>query len=126
MPRQPVRPRFAGLLIHAVMRVRRERAALAGFEIHHVVAHRAAPQLQRLLARFPEQRDVHAERRVRRFGARDGLKHQIHRSAAPHGVHRGGDVRQHTALRGNAIRLAHMIQQPQQRLDALQDCRRPD
>ena len=41
-PRDRVSPRFAGLLIDAVMRVRRQRAALPGLEIHHVRARAAA------------------------------------------------------------------------------------
>ena len=36
--------RLDGLLIDAVMRVGGQRAALAGLEIHDVVAQRAAPQ----------------------------------------------------------------------------------
>ncbi len=120
IPRETVSARLARLLIHAVMRVGRKRAALPGFEIHHVIANRAAAQFQRLLARFPDHRDIHAERCIRGFGARDGLKHQIHRSAAPHGVHRCGDMRQHAALRRNSVRLAHAIQQPQQRFHARQ------
>ena len=41
-----IRARLAGLLIDAVMRIRRERASLAGFEIHHVLTNRAASKFR--------------------------------------------------------------------------------
>ena len=39
MPRHSIRARFQGLLVDAVMRIGRERRALAGLEVHDVVAH---------------------------------------------------------------------------------------
>ena len=62
MPRDRVGARLAGLLIHAVMRIGRKRAALPGFEVHDVLADRAALQLARRLPGFVEQRQIHAER----------------------------------------------------------------
>ena len=42
-PRDAIGAGFQRLLIAAVMRARRQRAALAGFEIHHIVADGSAP-----------------------------------------------------------------------------------
>ena len=56
LARDRVRAHFAGLLIDAVMGIRRQRAALPGFEIHQVIAHRAAIQRQRRFIRLLQQR----------------------------------------------------------------------
>ena len=97
------------------MRVRRQRAALAGLEIHHVVAERAALQRQRRLARLAQQRERHAEAGIRRLGAADRLEHEVHRRAALDRAQAGRDVRQHAGLRRNGVALAHRVQHGEQR-----------
>ena len=66
-----------GLLVEAVMGVGGERAALAGFEIHDVVADRAALQRERRLARLGEKGEIDAEAAVGRFGSGDRLEDEI-------------------------------------------------
>ena len=98
-PRDRVSARLAGLLVDAMMRVGGKRAALAGFEVHHVLARACSSRAA--CAGFVEHRQIHAEGRVGGLGSGDGLKHQIDRRAAPHGFHLRGHMRQHADLRGN-------------------------
>ena len=70
------------LLIDAVMRVGRQRAALPGLEVHHVVADRAACSDERRVARLAQQLEVDAEAAVGRLGAGDRLEHEVDRRAA--------------------------------------------
>ena len=58
------------------MGVGRQRAALAGLEVHHVFSERAAPKRQRHLAGLAEHREIDAEAAVGGLGAGDGLEHQ--------------------------------------------------
>ena len=113
--RDGVGARLDGLLVDAVMRIGRQRAALAGLEIHHVVAERAALQRQRRLARLAQQRQRDAEAGVRRLGAADRLEHQIDRRAALDRAQAGGDVRQHAGLRRDGVALAHRVEHREQR-----------
>ncbi len=83
---------LAGLLIHAVVRIGRQRAALAGFEIHHVVADIAATQRQARFITFLQQGQVDAEAGIGRLGAGDRPKHQVHRHATADRFD-GGDMR---------------------------------
>ncbi len=92
---------LAGLLVDAVMGVGGERAALAGFEVHDVVAEVAALQFAGGLMGFVEQREIHAERCVGGFGAGDRLEDEIDGRAVPHRFHLGGDVREDAALHGD-------------------------
>src|ERR1700722_20339832 len=59
--RDGVRAGLERLLVAAVMRAGGERAALAGLEIHDVVAKRAALLRQRRRASFAEQGDIDTE-----------------------------------------------------------------
>src|SRR5436309_2628837 len=52
--RHRIGARLERLLVDAVMRIGRERAALSGLEIHHVVADRTATKRQRGVARLGE------------------------------------------------------------------------
>ena len=61
LARDRVGARFAGLLIDAVMRIGGQRAALAGLEIHHVVADGSAFQDKRRVTRLAQQREIDAE-----------------------------------------------------------------
>ena len=79
--RHRVGARLERLLVDAVMRVGGERAALAGLEIHHVVADGAAVKRQRGRVRLAEQREVDAEALVGGLRAGDRLEHQIDRRA---------------------------------------------
>ena len=107
--------RLDRLLIDAVMRIGRQRTALAGLEIHHVVADRAALQRQRRVARLAQQRERHAEAGVGRLGAADRLEHEIDRRAALDRAQAGGDVRQHAGLRRDGVALAHLVEHREQR-----------
>src|SRR5260370_15509885 len=51
-PGNGIGPRLQSLLVAAVMRASREGAALAGLEIHYIVADSAALQFPRRLMRF--------------------------------------------------------------------------
>ena len=67
LPGHGVRARFERLLVDAVMRVGRQAGALAGFEIHDVVAHRATPQ-DRARPHAPRG-EAQGRRRSARFAA---------------------------------------------------------
>ncbi len=74
---------FQRLLVDAVVRVGRERGALAGLEVHDVVAAHAvgadgaALQFLAGLVRFCEKCEIHAEAAIRGFGSGDGLEEQV-------------------------------------------------
>ncbi|MNS90716.1 hypothetical protein D3C72_1247780 [compost metagenome] len=103
-------PRFAGLLIDAMVCVGRQTAALPGFKIHHVIAQSAAVKAQCRLLRFRQQRQIDAEPLIGRFGTRDRLEHQIHRDATLHQPQRIGHMGQHAGLRRNGEALDHVVQ----------------
>ena len=92
------------------MRIRTQRAALAGFEIHDILPKAAALERQRLFMGFRQERQVNAKGTIDAFRTADGLKHQINRRAQIHGAHRGGDMRQYAALRWDIIRQAQPVQ----------------
>src|SRR5262249_48758806 len=69
LPRHRIGVRLKRLLVDAVMSVGRERAPLAGLEIHHVVADRAAFERKRRLAAFLESGEVDTEALIRGLGA---------------------------------------------------------
>ncbi|MNF11671.1 hypothetical protein D3C80_2129330 [compost metagenome] len=60
----------------------RQGAALAGFEIHQVLAERAAIEAQPGVVTFLEHIQIDAEAGVGRLGAGNGLEHQVQRDAA--------------------------------------------
>ena len=101
------------------MRVGRERAALPGLEIHHVVADRAAAKRQRRVARLLEQREVDAEALVGGLGAGDRLEDEIDRRALADQIERRGDVRQHAGLRRNVELDPDLVEHRQQRVRIL-------
>ena len=84
--RHAVGARLQRQLIDSVMRLGRERAALAGLEVHHLVAHPGdvalAVMLEHPLAALAQHRQRDAEAAVGRLGAGDRLKQQIDRRAA--------------------------------------------
>ena len=97
-PGDRVGPRLHGLLVDAVVRLGREGAALAGFEIHDVVAQDAAVEGARGLVRLVQDGQADAEGAVRRFAARDGLEDEVDRPAPVHDVEQGGDMGEHAGL----------------------------
>ena len=101
------------------MRVGRQRAALPGLEIHHVVADRAAAKRQRRLARLVEQREVDAEALVGGFGAGDRLEHEVDRRALADQLERRRDVRQHAGLRRDVELDPDVVEHRQQTMRAL-------
>jgi hypothetical protein len=78
-----------------------ERAALSGLEIHHVVADRTAAKRQSGVAGFGQKREIDPEAPVGRLGPGDRLEHEIDRCTRSDQFKRGGDMRQHAALRRN-------------------------
>ena len=109
-----VRPGLAGLLIDTVMGIGRQRAALAGFEIHHVVTHRAAVERQCCVPGLGQGGQIKSETPVRGFGAANGLEHQIHRSPVLDGFQGIGYMGQYAGLGGNLVLADHLIHQLQQ------------
>jgi hypothetical protein len=96
--RHGVGARLAGLLVEAMDGVARECAALAGFEIHQVLAQRAAFQREGRVARFAQQRQVDAEAGVRGLGPGNRLEHEVDRRAPLDGGEGVRDVGQHAGL----------------------------
>ena len=100
-----------------LMGVGRQRRALAGLEIHHIVANRAAAKRQPGLARLAQQHEIDAEAAVGGLRSRDRLEHQIDRSALPDQSERRGDVGEHATLRRNLQPRDNAVEQPQQFAD---------
>ena len=92
---------FERLLIDAVMGLGRQARSLPRFEIHDVVAQRAAAERPRRMLGLFEQLQIDAKAGVGRLGAGDRLKHQVHRRAALDRGELRRDMGQHAALRGN-------------------------
>ena len=92
---------------------------MPGLEIHYVVADAAAPERQRGVLRFAEQRKVDAEALVRRLRAGDRLEHQIDRRALGDEIERGGDVREHAHLRRDVELDAHLVEHGKERMRPL-------
>ncbi|MCY1218751.1 hypothetical protein D9M72_307010 [compost metagenome] len=113
-PRQRIGAHLAGLLVDAEVGVGRERAALAGLEVHEVVADGATRERLRRGVGLVEQSGRHAEREVRFLGARDRLEHEVDRRAGFGELQRVGHVREHAALRGNLEALDHLVEHVQQ------------
>ena len=103
-----------GLLVDAVMGVGGQRGALAGLEIHDVVADRAALQRQRGVLGLAQDAEIDAEAGVGGLGAGDGLEHQIDRRAAADHLDRVGDVGQHAGLGRDVVPQAQRVQHVQQ------------
>jgi hypothetical protein len=97
------------------MRIGGECAALSGFEIHHVVAERAAVERERGVLGFMQQGERDPETGIGGFGAADRLEHQIDRGAALDGAQRCGDVGEHAGLRGDGVALADRVEHGEQR-----------
>jgi hypothetical protein len=105
--RQAVRAGLHRHLVGVVVRVGRERRALAGLEVHDVRA------LGRALRGAPdpglvEHRHADAEVPVGALAAGNTLEHQIERRAGPHRGHLDGDVAEHAVLGRHAV-LAHQV-----------------
>ena len=113
-PGEPVRARLQRLLVDAAMRVRRERAALPGLEVHDVGARSAAPERAGSVVCLGEEARVDAEARVRRLGAADRLEDEVDRRAALDRLQRRGDVREHARLRRDPVRGDDRVQHREQ------------
>jgi len=111
---------FKGLLVYAVMGIGGKRRALAGFEIHEVVAHRSVVAHFAAAERFPrimglaQKRQIHAEAAIGSLGARDRLKDQVHGRPRRKGLHLRGDVGQNATLHRYLETLVQVIDQAQQ------------
>ena len=97
------------------MRVGGERGALAGFEVHDVVAglsvlaNGSAVEGLAGLVGFCEKGEVYAEAAVGGFGSGDGLKEEINWCAGVEGFELGGDVGEDAALDGDLEALAEGV-----------------
>src|SRR6266436_4231422 len=86
--RDSVSSRFKRQLIDSVMRLGRERAALARLEVHRVVPDPAdigialTMMIQNLFAPLAQHTQSDSETAIGRFRARDGLEKKIDRRAA--------------------------------------------
>src|SRR5579862_7040581 len=84
--RNSVRPSFQRQLINSVMRLRRERATLAGLEVHRVLTDPVdialAMMLDHPFASVVQHVQVDSEASVCRFRSRNGLKKKINRRPA--------------------------------------------
>ena len=118
-PRHRVGARLERLLVDAVMGLRGEGAPLPGLEIHHVVADRAARERQRGGVGFGKEREIDAEALVGGLRAGDRLEHEIDRRIPGDERERGGDMRQHAALRRDVELDAHVLEHRQERMGAL-------
>ena len=101
---------LAGLLVEAMVSTGGQRAALAGFEIHQVVAEGTAFEAQAGVVAFLQDLQADAEAGVGRLGAGNRLEHQIQRHATVDRLDRGGDVGQHTGLGGDFITLDDAVE----------------
>src|ERR1700675_341886 len=85
-PRDSVGSRFERQLIDSVMRFGGETAALAGFEIHHVIACPAsiplAMMLENLFAALAQHVQCDSEAAVGRLRTRYGLEKKVDRRSA--------------------------------------------
>ena len=105
--------RLDGLLIHAVMRIGGQRTALAGLEVHHVVADRAAPQ--RYAASVPRASTQGHAGVAWPPRCRRSTEIQIDRRAALDRAQAGGDVCQHAGLCRNGVTLDARVEHGEQR-----------
>src|ERR1700692_4596216 len=103
------------------MRLSGQSAALASFEVHHLISRPTdislAMMLKTLLAAFVQHVQSDSEAAVGRFSARDRLKKKIYRCPAMQCGQLGSDMRQATSLRGNFVRLNQAIQSHKNRTD---------
>ena len=114
LTRHGVGPHFQGLLVDTVVRVGRQCAALAGFEVHDIVTDRAARQRACRVQAFTQQREVDTETAIGLFAAGDGLKRQVQRRAALDRLYRGAEVREHAGLHRDVEALPQRVQHLQQ------------
>ena len=97
----------------------RQSAALAGLEIHHMLAARAVVKqsttLQRQcgLAGFGQHRQIDTKAAVGALGAANGLKHQINRRTTRHGLQGIGDVGKDARLGWNGVAGNHLVEHVQ-------------
>ena len=109
-----VGPGLAGLLVEPVVGVGRKGAALACFEVHDVLAQRAAVQHEGGFPGFLQQVQVDAEAGVGSLRSGNGLEGEVDGRALLDELQSGRDMAQHARLRGNGVLLAHGIEQVQQ------------
>ena len=91
-----------------------ERAALAGFEVHDVVADGAAAQFAGGAVGFVEEGEVDAEGGVGWLGAGDGLEDEVDGCAALERGELGGDVGEDAALGGDRVALADGVDEAEE------------
>ena len=105
------------MLVDAKVRIGRQGAALAGFEVHQVLAQGAALEAQARVITFLQHVQVDPETGIGRFGTGNRLKHQVQRYATVDRFDGGGDVGQHAGLGGDFIALDDRVEHLQHGAD---------
>ncbi len=95
-------PCLEGLLVDAVMRIRRLARFLTGFEIHDADRTPAEDRGRRRV--LLQDGEVHAETAVRSLGTGNRLKHEVDRRTAVDRFDAGRNVCQHAGLIGMSYR----------------------
>src|SRR5450755_1616343 len=98
-----------------------ESAALAGFEVHYVIAcpsDVALPMmLENLFAALAQHVQGDSEAAIGRFGTGYGLKKKIDRRSATQGGQLSGDMREAAGLGGDFVGVHEAIQRAENRSD---------
>ena len=104
-----IRARLTGLLVHSLMCVRGERAALAGLKVHDVVPHTASVKFEGGPVSFIEQTKIDTEGGISEFGAGDRLEQEIDRRTLLQRSKLCGDVGENATLCRNRVAFANRI-----------------
>ncbi|SHS31918.1 Uncharacterised protein [Mycobacteroides abscessus subsp. abscessus] len=106
------------------MRARRQCRSLARLQVHDVVTDGAAAQGAPGFIRLTQQCQVDPKTLVGPLGTGDRLEHQVHREVSFDEFDRGGDMREHTRLRGNVESQPDVVDQAQQVTRGMRGIRR--
>lgn len=103
---------FHGLLVDAMVTVRRQGRALPRLKIHRVLAHRAASERTGGVLSLAQDRQRDAKACICRLRPRNGLKHQIDRRTKVDRLNRGRHMAKHAGLNRQVIGEPQLVQQP--------------
>src|SRR5271163_834261 len=127
--RDSIGSRFKRKLIDSVMRFGGKSAALAGFEIHHVVTHPTgfrvgvatvvSMMFENLFVSIAQQVQCDSEAAICGFRSGHGLEEKIDRRSTIKRRQLSGDMRQATGLRGDFIGIHEAIQGRKNRADGI-------
>ena len=122
-PRHGVGAGLYGLLVATEIGVSRKTCPLPRFEIHAVIADRAAPQALRGVPGLVQDGEADAEARVGLFRSGQGLEGQIHGNAAVDKLDGVGHVREHAALGRDMVSRNEAVQHAEETGDVGQTVR---